>query len=322
MVEITQKITKELILSRYSEEQLYEYYLGDNFIMGGRIRSPLRNDKDPSFSLYYHRNGSIYWKDFTTGKFGGIWTLISEMFDIDYYGAIHKAYADLVSSLPVALNPIIDTNAYKKSKESKVITVELREWQNYDTNYWSKYDIDQRLLKLFNVNLVQKVDINNNTLWYNSRFNPIYQYLFSDESFKCYRPLGDKGNKWTGNAKSNIIMGLDQLPEHCDLIIITKSLKDVMVYRNLGYFAVSPIAEGVYLSSEQLALLKSRCDRILISMDFDLCGIRTTKYYKSLGFDYYFISKDRGTRRLDVSDYYFLHKIKKTQELIKTLIKN
>lgn len=322
MVEITQKITKELILSRFSEEQLYEHYLGDNFIIGGRIRSPLRNDKDPSFSLYYHRSGSIYWKDFTTGKYGSIWSLVSEIYGIDYYKAIRKVYSDLIIQLPVVLNPIVDTNIYKRNKESKVITVELRDWQNYDTNYWNKYDINQKLLELFNVKLAQKVNINDNTIWYNSRFNPIYQYLFSDNSFKCYRPLGDKNNKWTGNAKSNIIMGLDQLPEHCDLIIITKSLKDVMVYRNLGYFSVSPIAEGVYLNEEQLTLLKSKCNKILVSMDYDLCGIRTTKYYKKLGFDYYFISKDRNSRRLDVSDYYSLNGIKKTQELLQNLIKN
>ena len=316
-------INKDYILQRCSQEQLYEFYIGD-CIIGGRINSPLRKDDCPSFSLFYNRKGDIYWKDFGSGKYGGIWNLVMELYGLTYYQAIVQVYKDMI----LGMSPIqstIDINSYKRERKSNVITVEYRDYQKYDEEYWfNKYGITKRLMKLFNVYTVQGVYINNNKLWENNKYKPIYQYLFSDNSFKVYRPLNDKSYRWSGNAKSNIIMGWDALPSgNLDRIIITKSLKDVMVYRTLGYYAVSPISEGTYLSEEQLNLIKSKTDNIIVSMDYDLCGVRSTKYYRDLGFDFFFVSTDRVDKsEKDISDYLNKNGFNSTIELLNNKIKN
>ena len=51
-------INKDYILQKCSQEQLYEFYIGD-CIIGGRINSPLRKDDCPSFSLFYNKKGDI-----------------------------------------------------------------------------------------------------------------------------------------------------------------------------------------------------------------------------------------------------------------------
>ena len=316
-------INKDYILQRCSQEQLYEFYIGD-CIIGGRINSPLRKDDCPSFSLFYNKKGDIYWKDFGSGKYGGIWNLVMELYSLTYYQAIVQVYKDMI----LGMSPIqstIDINSYKRERKSKSMTVDYRQLEKYDSEYWlDRYETTQRLMKFFNVYTVQSVYIENNRLWENNRYNPIYQYLFSDGSFKCYRPYASKGYKWTGNAKSNIIMGWEQLPNHhLDTLIITKSLKDCIVYRTLGYFAISPIAEGVYFNNEQIKLIKSKADNILVNCDFDYTGVRQTNYLKQFGFKYFFISTCRCDKsEKDVSDYLNKNGLNSTIKLLNKLIKN
>ena len=316
-------INKDYILQKCSQEQLYEFYIGD-CIIGGRINSPLRKDDCPSFSLFYNKKGDIYWKDFGSGKYGGIWNLVMELYGLTYYQAIVQVYKDMI----LGMSPIqstIDINSYKRERKSCDLFVDYRKLEDYDLDYWfNKYGINQRLLKLFNVYPIQRLYINNNVLWNNTKNKPIYQYLFSDKTFKCYSPMGNKGYKWSGNAKSNIIMGWDALPSgDLENLIITKSLKDVMVFRTLGYLSIAPIAEGVYFNDEQINLIKSKAKNIYVCCDFDYVGVRQTQYLRKFGFKYFFISTCRCDKsEKDVSDYLNKNGLNSTIELLNKLIKN
>lgn len=61
------KITKELILSRFSEEQIMEFYLRVP-VKRGLFRSPLRRDREPTCSFYRNNSGDLIFKDFATGQ--------------------------------------------------------------------------------------------------------------------------------------------------------------------------------------------------------------------------------------------------------------
>ena len=64
-----------------------------------------------------------------------------------------------------------------------------------------------------------------------------------------------------------------------DLCIITKSYKDVMSYHELGYTAIAPQSEAVFVSSEQVEKLKSMHGRLLINYDPDKTGLKNAKLY-------------------------------------------
>ena len=58
--EIAPKITKDLLLSKFSEETIFCHYLGINSISKKLIRNTTRNDKNPTCGFYKNGNG----KDF------------------------------------------------------------------------------------------------------------------------------------------------------------------------------------------------------------------------------------------------------------------
>ena len=80
-------ITKELILSRVSEEQIMEHYLGIP-IKKGLFRSPLRNDKVPTCSFYRNSRGRLIMKDFSGAFSGDCFAVVVEKFQCSYYMAL------------------------------------------------------------------------------------------------------------------------------------------------------------------------------------------------------------------------------------------
>ena len=54
----------------------------------------------------------------------------------------------------------------------------------------------------------------------------MYAYKVNSK-FKIYRPLNSKYTKWRTNLEITDIQGYAQLPDTNDLLIITKSLKDI-----------------------------------------------------------------------------------------------
>jgi len=71
------------------------------------------------------------------------------------------------------------------------------------------------------------------------------------------------------------LQGYDQLPEKGTLLIVTKSLKDVMLFYEFGIPAIAPASESVILSVEQHKELSQRFTKIVTLYDFDLTGVRS-----------------------------------------------
>ena len=70
-------LTKELILSRVSEEKILNYYLGLP-VKKGLYRNPLRKDQRPTASYYRSsKNGRIMFKDFGTGFCGDFVSIVN-----------------------------------------------------------------------------------------------------------------------------------------------------------------------------------------------------------------------------------------------------
>ena len=89
-----------------------------------------------------------------------------------------------------------------------------------------------------------------------------------------------------------------------DLIIIQKSLKDVMLLYEFGIPSVAPNSENVFLSDEKLMKLKSKFKRIIVWYDNDTPGKayleKIKKEHPEL--DYFYIPED--FKEKDFSDFY------------------
>ena len=104
----------------------------------------------------------------------------------------------------------------------------------------------------------------------------MYAYKVYDH-FKIYRPLADKYTKWRNNLTEYDIQGYAQLPEKGNLLIITKSMKDVMCLKELGYNAISPSSESTFIPDNALEVLKKRFKHILICFDRDAPGVKNMR---------------------------------------------
>jgi hypothetical protein len=69
------------------------------------------------------------------------------------------------------------------------------------------------------------------------------------------------------------LQGYEQLPKTGKLLIITKSLKDVMVLYELGYNAVALQSENDNLNKQIFIELSNRFKKIVIFFDNDLPGL-------------------------------------------------
>lgn len=111
------------------------------------------------------------------------------------------------------------------------------------------------------------------------------------------------------------MQGAKQLPKEDDVLVITKSLKDVMTLYSLGITAIAPNSENLFLTESQFSKLKSRFKRIIVFYDNDLTGIHNmNKIRKSFDVECMWIPRSYGAK--DISDFHKMYGREKTLELI------
>ena len=129
----------------------------------------------------------------------------------------------------------------------------------------------------------------------------MYAYKVYDK-FKIYRPLASKYTKWRTNLTNRHVQGLAELPrEGGNLLIITKSLKDVMCLHEMGYYAIAASSETTFIPDDILKSLRSKWKQMLILYDRDKTGIHKSRIYsKQYKLDAFLVHKKFKSK--DISD--------------------
>ena len=123
-----------------------------------------------------------------------------------------------------------------------------------------------------------------------------------DDKFKIYRPLASKYTKWRTNLTNWNVQGLSEIPkEGGNLLIITKSLKDVMCLYEMGFNAIAASSETTFIPDNILQSLRSKWKHIVILYDRDKTGmLESRKYSKQYKLDAIFVHKKFNAK--DISD--------------------
>lgn len=291
------RITKEDILEKVSEYTIFSKYIG-NIKIGAVYNSPLREDKNPSFGIFVsNRDKALLYKDMANGDCGDVFKFVKKLFNYSKYSEVYnRIYEDMNLSFA---SKMMYTKKEYKIKETK-ISVTRKKMSKDDFDFWLKFGITKETLKLYNVDSISSYFANGIIKAKYTKEEPMYSYKVFNK-FKIYKPLSKKLDKWRGNLSSFDIQGFEQLPETADLLIITKSLKDVMVLYEMGYNAISPPSESTIIPEIIIKNLKSRFKKIIMFYDRDAAGvIFTRKMVKLYGFDFIFINKKYKTK--DISD--------------------
>lgn len=320
------KITKELILSRFSEEQLMEYYLHIP-VKKGLFRSPLRRDKQPTCSFYRNKSGTLIFKDFATGQHLNIFDVVQSILRCDYFESLRIIANDfgIVRDNALHKNPgKINLNPIKiKDKEISKIQIEVQEFTDSELKWWGRYGISKDILKRFNVYSCKHVFLNDQLFAESQQHCPIFGYYGKKyqglELWRCYFPKRTSF-RFITNWPSKKIQGYDQLPKKGKLLVITKSMKDSMCLYSCGITACAPNSENLFIPDKVLEDLKNRFENIVVLYDNDRPGLynmaKIRKEHPEL--TYVFIPKRYGSK--DISDFYKDHGRKETLNLIKTFI--
>ena len=266
---ITMSMSLKDLLDKLSDYDIYSYYLG-SFKPGKLINSPLRpDDKIPSFAIFPSKTGDLLFKDHGTGEAGNALKFIKLYKGIDTREELERELLRIVRKM----NPM---GGEAKAKSIKTVGLGLTDigivrqpFTEVDKQYWKQFHISIDTLKKFNVFSIKYFLCNRVVRGTYKEDSPMYAYKVYDR-FKIYRPLASKYTKWRTNLTNRHVQGLAELPkEGGNLLIITKSLKDVMCLHEMGFNAIAASSETTFIPEDILQSLRSKWKHIVILYDRD-----------------------------------------------------
>ncbi len=282
MYQILPDITKEYILSRVSPEQIMEHYLQLKVDLRAKYTSPLRKDRHPTCNYFYARSGDLLFKDHNGSFVGDCFKVVMALYQRNFPQALEMIASDFaLANIPIGeeIKPVRPPEAYEVKKAE--IVAHYRPWEQFHFDYWEKFGVSPSTLDFFNVGVVDTAWVNKYLVYRYKDTDPCFAYNFSKDDRKLYFPFRKKStgeSRFMGN--SEMVQGYSQLPLKGNLLVITKSQKDVMSLYELGVPAISLQAETIMPSVELISQLKTRFKQIWTLYDFDLTGVRTANAIK------------------------------------------
>ena len=308
-----------------------EHYLGIH-VKKGLFRSPLRDDKHPTCSFYKNQKGELIFKDFSGFFAGNCISVVMHKYNCSYY----KALRIIANDFDLISSPLLTKNKklIEYSEEtlevsrSASIRVKVRKFDKDDLEYWSTYGInDVKILRKFGVYACSDVYLNNNHYIHGPYIYGYYRgkNTKGDELWRIYAPF--RKNRFLSNWSKLMMQGYKQLPKSGDLVVVTKSMKDVMLLYTYGIPAIAPIGEYVFMTDNQYINLAKRFSNIVLFYDNDYAGIANMnsirKKFKNLKCCW--LPRSCGAK--DISDYYKIYGNLQTSNLVeewrkKLILKN
>lgn len=318
-------LTKDDILDRVTEEAIWRRYCNNFTYIGKSFLSELYRDNNPGCYIFY-KEGRLIYKDHGTGESYDCFAYVMAKFLVGFSEALKIIASDFnisptkhdIKDKVISHNYIekMPIKGYNKPK----IRIIKQAYTLTDKEYWDQYYIDLDKLIDYEVYSLKQVIIDKNGEVYTIDYkvdNPVYGYVFkydNSEYYKIYRPYNK--SKWLFTGNSRCIEGWHKLPDEGKLLILTKSLKDIMVYSLFGIPAISMTSETTSIADDTISKLKLRFKRILINLDNDETGIKSAqRLSERYGLDSFFIPDCK-----DISDYIKKYGKNNTNKLIKKLV--
>lgn len=332
-------INLQYVYDNIDQLEIYRYYLGYYPNDRDFYKSPFSSDTNPSLRFKVDHNYKLIYKCFSTGKTGDCITLVKELFlGLTFQQILNKIVYDF--KLQTVSNRISKSISFKSSikaanlditrrAEIQVVLFDNEEPASF-LNYWKRFYIDSFLLEVYDVRAAKTVyykkdrdDISEQPkpIKYYKDDNIIIRYLVNGE-YKIYKPLTkNKKDKWLSTFDYKCIFGFSQLDYSLDTIIISKSSKDVLVWRLLGYNAISLPTESSRLWKEFVDYLNSKFKYIICILDNDKAGYTSMENYKELWNIDFIVLPEGEERNKDLAEIIETEGIVYTQSLVNVLIK-
>lgn len=320
------KITKEFLLSKNSEETYMSTYLRVP-IKRGLFCSPLRKDHKPTCSFCHSKKGELMYHDFGTGFHENFVGVVMEIHKCSYQEALNVIAEDFGYLSKAENRPAVKikvSNVKLEEKTETLIQIKPKAFSEQELKWWKGFGVTEKTLKKYKVFSCDSIFLNGDYFSSSSPRVPIYGYYCGkkngQELWRIYFP-SKRSFRFLSNVGKSYIQGAKQLPKTGDILLVTKSQKDVMLAYELGIPAIAPCSEVLFLSNKQIQHLKKRFKTIVVCYDTDITGIHNLKQIKVKHPDLhtFFIPRKYGVK--DISDFFKKYGEEETRRLAGELLK-
>lgn len=309
---VPEKLSQEVLLKYNSEETYMEHYLGIP-VKKGLFKSPLRRDNTPTCSFYRDSCGRLIFKDFRGDFYGNFIEVVKYKYGVSY----PKALAIIANDFGIKQNPELkvnkscikeySNNKLEKSEES-IIKVKIKDFTEEELDWWRNYGITLNTLKKFFVFSCEIVFLNDQIYSYSSStsFNFGYFYPSKDNNKQYWRIYYPQNRKYRfiSNWNKTMIQGIHMMPKSGEFLVITKSMKDVMLCYELGIPAIAPNSENLFITDSQWDNIVIKFKHIFLLYDTDLAGVANSKRIKKKFPKIQVLLIPRKYKAKDITDLY------------------
>jgi hypothetical protein len=273
MIKGSKHINRESILQNTTELDILREFWPSNreFALGISIRSPFRDDHNPSFLVGYGNNGRIIYKDFGDGNYNGdVWNFVKQMENIYEED---KLLERVIKRMSIKSGQLIREYTDIKKEEThhySIIQVVTRPWNIDEVNYWNSYGLDISEVKAENIYVPKSIFVNK------KRVVPkglTFCYYYPDiEKWKIYSPLSPY--KWLTNIPAKYVDHINDITPSKKGFII-KSKKDRMVVKKatgINELAVVHNEDKSCISEETLTIFNTLPTQKIVISDNDNKG--------------------------------------------------
>ena len=220
--------------------------------------------------------------------------------------------------------PVQKYTVQVEERRETLIQIKPKAFSEQELKWWKGFGVTEKTLKKYKVFSCDSIFLNGDYFSSSSPRVPIYGYYCGkkngQELWRIYFP-SKRSFRFLSNVGKSYIQGAKQLPKTGDILLITKSQKDVMLAYELGIPAIAPCSEVLFLSNKQIQHLKKRFKTIVVCYDTDITGIHNLKQIKIKHPDLhtFFIPRKYGVK--DISDFFKKYGEEETRRLAGELLK-
>lgn len=328
--------THDKILKIITDQQIFQSYI-PNVTFNRAMSSPLgEKDDKPSFSIFWsYRYNKFMFKEHRYGWFGDCFDFVQRLFgydnltdalmqicidfDLDQF-YIKKNIKKSVVNIPKKFKKV------RREIRQVNIRVTLRNWEEYDLQYWKQYGITKNWLDISGIYPIKYYFINSTTCIADK-----YAYVYVEnkdgkKTYKIYQPF-NKEKKWVSNNDRSVWELWSVIPHTFDILVITKSRKDALsIMSTCKIPAISLQAEGTTPKVQVIEELKERFTHIYLLYDNDFD--KTTNYGRKYGrrlsdlFDIPQIELPELYGQKDYSDLVKAYGCEQAKEILMSVIKD
>ena len=240
------------LLKLVDDYEIYSTLIGEDMELGEVINSPIRSsDECPSFAVFvptkipWVRPDELWFKDLADGRRGNVFRF-AKYYAMHHFGLKLEGRFEIIkfidSQLELGLfdedGPKAERVAVKRQyekRELKDIRYKSRAYTPKDLEFWAKLEQDREDLEFWNVKSVRFLINEEGVVRKSFRRNELaFVYPIWDKC-KLYQPEASRSFKFRNTCPGDdhrYYQGYQQLrlTDGPEILIITKSMKDVMVF--------------------------------------------------------------------------------------------